>query len=80
MNPHEIEALILAHLPEATATVSSVDNVHYEATVVSPAFVGKRSLQRHRLVYGALGARIGGEIHALAIQAFTPDEWRARQV
>ena len=39
----------------------------------------KRTLQRHRLIYGALGQRIGGDIHALSIQAYTPDEWSVRQ-
>ena len=78
MTPQEIETLIRAHLPETTATVQSADNVHFEAVVVSPAFSGKRTLQRHRLIYGALGNRIGGDIHALSIQAYTPDEWNAR--
>ena len=79
MTPHEIEALIQAHLPGTTATVQSTDNVHFDAIVVSPAFTDKRTLQRHRLIYGALGQRIGGDIHALSIQAYTPDEWSARQ-
>lgn len=79
MTPQEIETLILAHLPETTATVQSTDNVHFDALVVSPAFSGKHSLQRHRLVYGALGNHIGGDIHALTIQAYTPDEWSARE-
>jgi acid stress-induced BolA-like protein IbaG/YrbA len=79
MNPQEIADLIRAHLPGTDATVHSTDNVHFDAVVVSPAFSGKRTLQRHRLVYGALGSRIGAEIHALSIQAFTPEEWAARQ-
>ena len=79
MTPQEIEALILAHLPGTTATVQSPDNVHFDAIVISPAFTDKRTLQRHRLIYGALGQRIGGDIHALSIQAYTPDEWSARQ-
>lgn len=79
MNPQEIESLITAHLPDTTVTVQSDDNVHFDAVVISPAFAGKRTLQRHRLIYGALGSRIGAEIHALSIQAFTPDEWSARQ-
>ena len=53
--------------------------MHFEAVVVSPCLRGKRTLQRHRLIYGALGSRIGGDIHALSIQAYTPDEWSARQ-
>ena len=78
MTPQEIETLILAHLPATTATVESTDNVHFEALVVSPSFAGKRTLQRHRLIYGALGTHIGGDIHALSIQAYTPEEWSAR--
>jgi acid stress-induced BolA-like protein IbaG/YrbA len=79
MTPQEIEQLIRAYLPDTTATVQSTDNVHFDAVVVSPSFAGKRTLQRHRLVYGALGSSIGGDIHALSIQAYTPDEWSARQ-
>jgi acid stress-induced BolA-like protein IbaG/YrbA len=79
MTPSEIEQLIRAHLPGTTATVQSTDNVHFEAVVVSPEFTGKRTLQRHRLIYGALGSSIGGDIHALSIQAYTPEEWSARQ-
>jgi acid stress-induced BolA-like protein IbaG/YrbA len=78
MTPSEIEALIRAHLPDASATVQSADNTHFDAVVISASFAGRRTLQRHRLVYGALGARIGGEIHALSIQAYTPEEWQAR--
>ncbi len=79
MTPQEIETLIRAHLPGTTATVQSADNVHFEAVVVSPSFTGKHTLQRHRLIYGALGSSIGGDIHALSIQAYTPEEWSARQ-
>lgn len=79
MTPAAIESLIHAHLPGTSARVQSTDNVHFDAVVISPAFAGLRTLQRHRLVYGALGSHIGGDIHALSIQAYTPDEWSARQ-
>ncbi|MCE7904081.1 MAG: BolA family transcriptional regulator [Gammaproteobacteria bacterium PRO9] len=79
MTPQEIETLIHAHLPGTRATVRSADNVHFDAVVVSPAFAGKRTLQRHRLVYGALGTHIGGDIHALSIEAYTPEEWGQRE-
>jgi acid stress-induced BolA-like protein IbaG/YrbA len=79
MNPQQIEALIRAALPDATVHVRSGDNVHFEATVVSAQFDGRRPLQRHQLVYGALGERMGGEIHALSLQTFTPAEVSARQ-
>ena len=74
MNPLEIQALIEAHLPGCSATVSSADNIHYDAVIVSEAFVGKRQLQRHQMVYGALGERMGGDIHALSIKTLTPEE------
>lgn len=80
MTPASIESLIQSHLPDTSATVQSTDNVHFDAVVISPAFTGLRTLQRHRLVYGALGSHIGGDIHALSIQAYTPDEWSARQI
>ena len=48
------------------------------AVGISAAFAGKRPLQRHQLVYAALGTLMGGEIHALSIDALTPDEAAAR--
>ena len=75
MTPGEISALISAHLPGCEVTVESEDNTHFNATVVSAAFDGVTVLGRHRLVYEALGSRMGMEIHALSIQAYAPDEW-----
>jgi len=77
MNSDEVTRLIEAGLPAARVRVLTDDDTHFEAIVVSPQFDGKRSLQRHQLVYAALGARMGREIHALSIQAFTPAEWQA---
>jgi acid stress-induced BolA-like protein IbaG/YrbA len=75
MNPQQVAALIQAGIACAKATVTSDDNVHFEAVVVSPAFAGKRAVQRHQLVYATLGAAVGQEIHALALQVFTPEEF-----
>ena len=75
MNPQQVTALIQAGIAEAVATVTSEDNVHFEAVVVAPAFAGKRAVQRHQLVYATLGAAVGNEIHALALQVFTPEEY-----
>ena len=58
--------------------VASEDNVHFEAVVVAPAFAGKRAVQRHQMVYATLGTAVGQEIHALALQVFTPDEYAAQ--
>jgi acid stress-induced BolA-like protein IbaG/YrbA len=78
MDPREISALIEGNLPGSRADVQTDGQGHYEATVVCAAFAGKRSLQRHQMVYATLGARVGREIHALALQTFTPEEWQAR--
>ena len=74
MNPAEIEQLILAGLPGSQVRVLSDDGSHFEAVVVTEAFEGKRSLQRHQMIYKTLGELVGGEIHALSIQAMTPSE------
>jgi stress-induced morphogen len=52
--------------------------VHFAALVVAPQFTGLRALQRHQLVYRALGGAMGGAIHALSLDTPTPEEWAAR--
>jgi acid stress-induced BolA-like protein IbaG/YrbA len=74
MNALQIQQLIEAGLPGAQAQVEGADGVHFEATVVSESFRGKLPLARHRMVYGTLGGRMGGEIHALALRTLTPEE------
>jgi acid stress-induced BolA-like protein IbaG/YrbA len=74
MKPEQLADLIRAALPGADVLAQSADDVHFTARVVAPQFAGKRPLQRHQLVYAALGARMGGEVHALSIEALTPDE------
>ena len=75
MDPSEIAALIEAGLPNASVTVQSDDNTHFEAIVVAEAFDGKRPMQRHQLIYECLGTLMGNESHALSIRAHTPEEW-----
>jgi len=79
MNPKQIEELIRVALPDAMVEVRSEDNVHFEATIVSQEFEGRRPLQRHQLVYRALGERVGGEIHALSLATLTPAELSAHR-
>jgi acid stress-induced BolA-like protein IbaG/YrbA len=78
MDPRDIAALIEQNLPGSTAQVSTDGQGHYEATVICAEFAGKRSLQRHQMVYATLGTRVGREIHALAVRTLTPEEWQAR--
>jgi acid stress-induced BolA-like protein IbaG/YrbA len=77
MDPAEIAGLIERNLSGAQARVETDGQGHYEAVVICSAFAGKRSLQRHQLVYRTLGERVGREIHALALKTFTPEEWQA---
>ena len=79
MNPQQVTDLIHRGLPGSSATVESADNVHFEAVVVADRFAGLRAIQRHQLVYATLGGAMGGEIHALALQVYTPDEYAARK-
>jgi acid stress-induced BolA-like protein IbaG/YrbA len=51
------------------------DGQHFQALVVSASFEGKSRIQRHQLVYGALGERMREEIHALSMRTLTPAEW-----
>lgn len=75
MQPAEIEALIRASIPDARVTIEDLagDGDHYAAAVVSEAFRGKSRVQQHQLVYAALRGRMGGELHALALQTSVPD-------
>jgi acid stress-induced BolA-like protein IbaG/YrbA len=74
MNAAEVKTLIEAGLPGADVRVVSADDTHFEAVIVASQFKGKRMIQRHQLVYGTLGSRMGREIHALTMQAFAPSE------
>ena len=76
MNPEEVARLIRAGLPGAEVEVQSDDQTHFAARVVAREFANLRSLARHQLVYRALGERVGREIHALSIEALTPEESR----
>ncbi len=53
------------------------DGQHFQAVVVSLAFAGRSRVQRHQLVYQALGDRMREEIHALSMRCLTPPEWQA---
>jgi acid stress-induced BolA-like protein IbaG/YrbA len=78
MSPAEITQHIEAALPGATVRVASDDGVHFAALVVAPQFAGLGRLERHQLVYRALGNAVGGAIHALSLDTPTPDEWARR--
>ncbi|MGB8692876.1 MAG: BolA/IbaG family iron-sulfur metabolism protein [Steroidobacteraceae bacterium] len=78
MHPAQVAELIRSAMPGAEVRVESPDQTHFEAHIVSSAFVGLRGVARHQLVYKALGELVGRELHALSIEALTPAEQLAR--
>ena len=76
MNMAEIETLILTNIPDCTVRIDDLrgDGDHYAAYITSPAFAGKSRVQQHQMVYKALEGKMGGELHALAIQTSVPED------
>lgn len=76
MDAADITAMIKESLPDAIVTIDDLagDGEHYAATVVSAAFKGKSRVQQHQMVYAALRGKMGGELHALALQTSLPSE------
>ncbi len=74
MDAQHIETLIREALPDAEVTIEDLagDGNHYRAVIVSEQFRGRTRVQQHQMVYKALGDRMGGELHALALQTSTP--------
>ncbi|MEK6806344.1 MAG: BolA/IbaG family iron-sulfur metabolism protein [Pseudomonadota bacterium] len=72
MNAQEIRMLIEAGLPDSRVVVKGDDGQHFEAEVVCTAFAGKSMIAQHRMVYAALGERMGREIHALQLKTRAP--------
>ena len=76
MEAAEIEAFIRAAIPDAQVRITDLagDGNHYAARVVSPAFKGLSRVKQHQLVYAALKGRMGGVLHALALETAAPDD------
>ena len=76
MDARDIERLIKEGIPDARVEIRDLagDGNHYSANVVSAAFKGKSRIQQHQMVYAALKGRMGGELHALALQTGVPEE------
>ena len=72
----EIERLIKDAFPDAEVEIRDLagDGDHYAANVVSRAFAGKSRVQQHQMIYAALKGKMGGELHALALQTSAPKE------
>lgn len=74
MEAAEIERLIKQSFPTATVEIRDLagDGDHFAATVIAEEFRGKNRVQQHQMVYKALQGRMGGELHALALQTSAP--------
>lgn len=83
MNTDDVAELIESGIEDAEATVGKTrheeDEDHLSAVVVSPAFEGVRLVNRHKMVYDAVGSAMTTEIHAIEIKAYTPDEYEEQQ-
>jgi len=75
MSAAEIQEMIKEALPDAEVTIEDLrgDGDHYAALVVSAQFEGKTRVQQHQMVYNALRGKMGGQLHALALQTAAPE-------
>jgi stress-induced morphogen len=74
MDAGEIERLIKARIPDAEVTIRDLagDGDHYAATVIAESFRGMSRVKQHQLVYAALQGKMGGQLHALALETALP--------
>lgn len=75
MEASEIEALIREGIPNAKVIIEDLrgDGDHYSALVISEAFRGKSRVAQHQMVFAAMQGKMGGQLHAMALQTATPD-------
>lgn len=75
MSIGELEQILISAFPDGQVQIEDLagDGDHYRATVISTAFKGLSRVRQHQLVYAALKGRVGGELHALALETRTPD-------
>jgi len=75
MTAHDIERFIKDGIPDCVVEIKDLagDGNHYSANVISASFKGKNRVQQHQMVYAALKGRMGGELHALALQTSAPE-------
>ena len=73
----EIKNLIKKSIPDAEILIEDTagDENHYSATIKSKVFIGKSKIEQHKLVYKALGGKMGNELHALALTTIEGEKW-----
>ena len=75
LSAQRLQLYMTQHLACEDIQVLGDDGTHFEAVIVSTAFVGKTMIQQHQQVYAALGDRMRSEIHALSMKTYTPEQW-----
>ncbi len=72
----ELQTRLQEAFPDAEIAITDLagDGDHWRARIVSPVFKGLTRIRQHQLVHQALGGRVGGEIHALALETSAPQE------
>ena len=74
---NEIQELLQEKISAAEVIVTSDDGRHFEATIITDAFINKKTIERQKIVYGVIGSHItSGSIHALSLKTFTQQEWK----
>ena len=73
VTPEQLKTWIESGFDDAQITVEG-DGHHFEAVIVTTAFEGKSRIQRHQMVYAALGDKMKAEVHALSMKTLTPSE------
>ena len=73
---HDLESSLREAFPDAEIVIEDLagDGDHYKARVIAPAFKGLSRVRQHQLVYAALKGRMGGELHALALETAAPPD------
>ena len=75
VNPETLKSLVCSHISDAEVNVHCYSgDDHFEMVVVSELFAGKSRIQRHKMVYAALGDQMREAVHALALKTKTPEE------
>ena len=74
MEMQQIREMIEQSIPTSFVEVTG-DGTHFQAVIVSERFVGKSPIERHKLVYAALGDAMESEIHAISMKTYTPEQW-----
>lgn len=79
--PEQVKQIVESFIPKSQVWVDDLTGTrdHYKVVVVSESFVGKILIERHKMVNEALKEPLKGPIHALTIEAHTPEQWQKRQ-